>query len=108
MARLLESRGFTILFRNLRLGMLELDLVAQREDLVVVVEVRSRGAGSFQRPLESVTPAKRATLLRAVERLWRERLAAMSAVERVRIDVAGVTPGETGLSIEYIEGAISG
>ena len=108
MARLLESRGFTILFRNLRLGMLELDLVAQREDLVVVVEVRFRGPGSFQRPLESVTPAKRATLLRAVERLWRERLAGMASVERVRIDVAGVTPGEAAPKIEYIEGAIAG
>ena len=107
MARLLEARGFAILFRNLRLGMLELDLVAQREDLVVVVEVRFRGPGSFQRPLESVTPVKRATLLRAVERLWRERLAGMPGVERVRIDVAGVTPGETAPTIEYIEGAIS-
>jgi putative endonuclease len=107
-ARLLESRGFVILFRNLRLGMLELDLVAQREDLVVVVEVRSRGPGSYQKPLESVTPAKRATLLRAVERLWRVHLAAMAGVERLRIDVAGVTPGEPAPRIEYIEGAITG
>jgi hypothetical protein len=35
-------------------------------------------------------------------------LAAMAGVERLRIDVAGVTPGEPAPRIEYIEGAITG
>ncbi len=107
MAALLASRGFALLFRNLRLGALEIDLVAQRDDLVVIVEVRSRGARSFQRPLESVTAAKRGTILRAAERLWRERLAGMPGVARLRIDVAGVTPTAAGPRIEYVEGAIT-
>ena len=32
---------------NLRIGRLELDVVARRADLIVVVEVRFRGAGSW-------------------------------------------------------------
>ncbi len=86
----LFAGGFSILARNLRLGRLELDVVARDGDLVVVVEVRTRGRGSFVGPFESVTRAKRARLARAVERLWTERLARTPGVERVRVDVAAV------------------
>lgn len=44
-ARYLEREGFRILWRNVRIGALEVDLVAKQEDLVVIVEVRSRGQG---------------------------------------------------------------
>jgi putative endonuclease len=104
----LVARGFAMIGRNVRLGRLELDLVARRGDLVVVVEVRTRGLGSFQGPFESITPSKRARLLRAVEQLWRNRLAAMPAVERVRIDAAAVTFDLGRTRVEYVEGAISG
>ncbi len=104
----LEAEGFSILARNLRLGHLEIDLVARRGPLVVVVEVRTRGPGSFVGGLASVTRQKRQRLLRAADRLWRSRLAKMPDVERMRIDVAAVTfeGGET--RVEYIEGAITG
>ena len=74
----------------------------------MIVEVRTRGKGSFTSALESVTPRKRDRLLRATDRLWREKLSKLAGVERVRIDVAAVTfDGET-TSVEYIEGAIVG
>jgi putative endonuclease len=102
------ARGFEILARNLRLGALEVDLVARKEALAVVVEVRTRGPGSYQRALESITPKKRATILRAAERLWRERLAKIDGIERLRIDVAAVTLTPDDTHVEYIEGAITG
>jgi putative endonuclease len=102
----LVVRGFSILGRNVRLGALELDIVARQGSLVAVVEVRTRGRTSHQGPFESVGASKRARLRRAVQRLWRETLEAMKDVERVRIDVAAVTfeGGET--RVEYVEGAI--
>ncbi|HZU82781.1 MAG TPA: YraN family protein [Polyangiaceae bacterium] len=103
----LVARGFSVLARNLRLGRLELDVVARRGGLIVVVEVRTRGPGSFERAFESVSRTKRARLARAVERLWRERLARMPSVDRVRIDVAAVTFEEQRTLVEYIEGALS-
>lgn len=59
-------------------------------------------------PLASITPKKRDTLLRAAERLWRERLATMTQIERVRIDVAGVTFDGESATIDYVAGAIVG
>jgi putative endonuclease len=104
---LLVARGFDILARNLRLGALEIDLVARLGPLVAVVEVRSRGTSSYQRALASITPKKRATLLRAAERLWRERISKMADVERLRIDVAAVSFARGETHVEYIEGALT-
>jgi putative endonuclease len=104
----LVAHGFALMARNLRLGALELDIVARRGGLVVVVEVRTRGGGSLQGPFESISPTKRARLVRAVERLWRERLADMPDVERVRIDAAAVTFDRDETRVEYVPGAVSG
>jgi putative endonuclease len=96
------------LFTNLRVGSLELDLVAQQGPLVVVVEVRTRGPGSLTSALQSITPQKRSRLLRATERLWRGRLSRRTDVERVRIDVAAVRFEGDETEVEYVEGAIVG
>ncbi len=104
----LEARGFRLLARNLRLGALELDLVMKQGPLVAIVEVRTRGPGSFTGPFASVTHTKRVRLLRAAERLWRDTLRGMRDVERVRIDVAAVKFDQDRAHITYQAGAIVG
>ena len=107
-ARALLANGFRILWRNLRIGALELDLVAQRGDLVVVVEVRARGPGAFEKPLASLTHSKRRTLLRATRALWKGRLERRADVQRLRIDIAAVTRHRDGnSSLEWIAGALT-
>ena len=49
----LARQGLTILATNLRLGRLELDVVARDGDTIVVVEVRHRGASAWQTGMES-------------------------------------------------------
>jgi putative endonuclease len=102
----LIADGFRVLWRNVRIGSLEIDLVAKKDDLVVVVEVRTRGPGSFEKPLESVTITKRRMLLRAVRGLWRGRLKKMPDVLRVRIDVVAVDLENDG-EVEWIKGAFT-
>ncbi len=102
----LVADGFRLLWRNLRLGPLELDIVAKKGDLVVIVEVRTRGPGSFEGPLASISRTKRRALLRASRGLWRGRLSKMPDVMRVRIDVAAVTLGDPP-EVEWIHGAIT-
>ena len=107
-ANALVSNGFRLLWRSLRSGALEIDIVAKKDDLVVIVEVRTRGAGSFEKPLASISRTKKKTLLRASRALWKGRIAKMSEVRRVRIDVAAVTRDEAGaFHIEWIAGAIT-
>ncbi|MFO0738093.1 MAG: YraN family protein [Labilithrix sp.] len=99
----LVSAGFDILWRNRRLGPLELDIVAQQGELVAIVEVRFRGEGAFDGPLESMTLQKQRRLLRAARELWRRELRQRRDVRRVRIDVIAVT----GDSVEWIKGAVT-
>jgi putative endonuclease len=101
-----ELHGFSVLTTNLRLGPLELDLVARKGGLVVIVEVRARGRGAYESALASVSVTKRRHLLRATERLWRARLVHDRSVERVRIDVAAVTFDDGVATVEYIPGAV--
>ena len=104
----LRANGFQVLWQNLRIGALELDLVAKKGDLVVVVEVRARGPGSYEKPLASISRTKRRTLLRGVRALWKGRIAKMPDVKRVRIDVAAVTrDAEGAMTIEWIAGAFT-
>ena len=65
-ARWYQRRGFSVVARNFRTRMGELDLVAARKDLVVVVEVktRSRDAG-FGTPGEAVDRYKQQRVIRA-------------------------------------------
>jgi putative endonuclease len=102
----LFASGFWILARNLRLGPLELDIVARKGTLLVVTEVRTRGPGALVGAFESVTPTKRARLARAVERMWRDQSVSIADVLRVRIDVAAVTFQGTTTRIEYAAGAL--
>ena len=105
-ADLLIDRGFDILARNLRLGRLEIDLVARDGSLVVMVEVRARGASAYERPLASLASKKRMRLLHAAERLWRAHLARMPGVTRMRIDAASVDLRTEPPRIDYVEGAL--
>lgn len=104
----LAADGFRILWRNVRIGPLEIDLVAKKDDLVIIVEVRSRGPGALEGPLASITWKKRRLLLRAAHGLWRGRLKKMPDVRRVRIDVIAITsPPCEAPRVEWIRGAIT-
>lgn len=99
--------GFGVLWRNVRIGPLEIDLVAKKDDLVIIVEVRSRGPRAFEGPLASMTWGKQRMLLRAARGLWRGRLKKMPDVLRVRIDVIAIRSTAAGHELEWIRGAVT-
>jgi len=101
----LAERGLVILDTNVRLGHLELDIVAREEDTVVVVEVRTRGDTAWQTGMESIVHTKAMRVRTAGERLWRKRFQRDPTVNRMRFDVAIVTYDRHGRpSIEYARG----
>jgi putative endonuclease len=104
-ARLLVERGFHIVATNLRLSYLELDVVARRDDLVVVVEVRSRSASSWTSGFGSLDGKKRYRIRLAGQRLWERRYRHDASVRRMRFDAASVVFGPAGPEIEYVEAA---
>lgn len=74
--------------------------------VIVVIEVRTRGPGSWQRALDSVDIRKRARVRTAGERLWRDRFKRDASVERMRFDIAAVEIHPDGTAtIEHVKAA---
>jgi putative endonuclease len=86
----LEDHGYRILDRNLRVGRLEIDILARHGDAAVVVEVRTRGAGAWQSALASIGHDKQLRLRRAGQILWSRRFRHDPDVKTLRFDVAAV------------------
>ncbi len=97
----LERRGFAIVGRNVRVGRLELDVIAQRGSLVVFCEVRARVNSGIAAPYESIDRRK-------IERVRRAALGWLAAREGprvdVRFDVASIVLGPP-LRMDYFESA---
>jgi putative endonuclease len=105
-ARELVARDWLVLGRNVRVGRLEIDVVARQGSVVAIVEVRTRGRTSWQGPLASVNASKRARLRTAGERLWRARFIHDASIERMRFDIAAVTFTPEGeAQVEYVTAA---
>lgn len=92
-AQHLESKGYRIVGRNVRVGRLEIDLIATRGGLMVFVEVRTRRVGSLVHPAQTFDAEKRARIRRAAVG-W---LSTSEARPRgVRFDAAAVVAGGPG------------
>ena len=101
----LQNSGYAVIGRNVRVGHLEVDIVARKGSVIAVVEVRHRGPSSWQSAFESISETKQQRLRRAADRLWRERFVHDSSIERIRFDVASVSFDEGQPNVDYIEGA---
>jgi putative endonuclease len=102
--RFLEMHGYTIWGRNVRLGPLEIDIVAIENRVVVVIEVRTRRSGALVSPFASLGPKKRSRLRRAGQRLWARYFRMSVEVDRLRYDVAAVYTHGGQTCIEYHRG----
>jgi putative endonuclease len=88
-ARRLVAAGMTVLARNWRCGRTgEIDIVAQESDVLVVCEVKTRRADSFEHPMAAVTRAK-AERLRRLAACWLGQFGGPPP-GGVRIDLVGV------------------
>ena len=81
-ATFLEARGLTIVARNYRCRLGEIDLVARDGGTTVFVEVRRRASSSFGGAAASITSAKRLKLLKAA----RHYLSRLSTMPECRFD----------------------
>jgi putative endonuclease len=68
----LSRRGYVIRDRNWRCPEGEMDIIAEHDGWLVFVEVRTRRGRRLGSPEESITHAKRTTLIRVAERYLTE------------------------------------
>ena len=99
--RHLVASGMTVLERNWRCELGEIDIVARSGDVLVVVEVKTRATDTFGSPLEAVT-ARKAFRLRRLAARWLADHPVTPA--EVRIDVIGVLlPARGAPQVDHLE-----
>ena len=96
-ANYLERHGATILARNYRCRLGEIDLVAREGAVLVFVEVRMRSGGDFGGALESITRHKQRRITAAASMYLRQ----FSEPPRCRFDVVAMQYGD----IHWLKGA---
>lgn len=102
-AQQLKKNGYTLLARNLRRPYGEIDIIAQRDDRVCFVEVKTRRSTAMP-PTCLVPPSKQ----RKISLVARAFIAEHSLhTVTCQFDVALVTPINDTLEIEYIPNAFT-
>jgi putative endonuclease len=99
----LKNKGYKILARNLFFAFGEIDILAEKDRSIVIVEVktvRGCGFGLAQDLVRFAKQNKLRLLARAVEQQYPNRT--------VRIDVIAIDFSESEPKIEHIESAVEG
>lgn len=101
-AQFLEEKGYTILERNYRYGHGELDIIAEKDGMLIFIEVKTKKFGDFGDPIYWITRGKQ----KQMGRIARGYLYERNITDRdCRFDVVLVT-WEQGLwKIDLIENA---
>ena len=85
----LQERGYAIRARNYHDRYGELDIVAEKDGVLVIVEVKYRSGTRFGSPLEAVTPQKQRRICRAAMGYF--AACGFGAEQACRFDVIGIT-----------------
>ena len=100
-AAYLMARGYTIRDRNWRIGHKELDIVAQKNGTLAIIEVKARRTDRYGDAIDAVTDDKIRKIVQAAHAYVRYHRLDLS----VRFDIIAIT-GEPGhQTIEHIEDA---
>ena len=101
----LLANGYRIRERNFRVRTGEIDIVAERGDVLAFVEVRCRRGDTMGTAIESLTPAKQRRLVGLADAYdqVRDGLPEQRRIDLIAIDFG---PGGRLLSLQHVEGAV--
>ncbi len=103
-AEFLGGRGYHIIETNYRCPEGEIDIVAQHDDSLVFVEVRTKQSQKYGTPEESITPVKKERMRLAAAR-YREAHNDLPEQWRIDVVVLELSRGRP-TRIELIENAV--
>ena len=100
-AAYLEENGYKILERNWTFQKAEIDIIAQKENILAIVEVKTRSSIDFGLPQDFVKPKKIQLLVKAVN----EYVTSNDLEVAVRFDIIAIFKENKDYKIEHIEDA---
>ena len=97
----LIKNGYQILEKNYRYLKAEVDIIAQKENILAVVEVKTRSTDYFGDPQDFVNPKKIKLLLSAIDYYVIEK----DLDVEVRFDIIAIIHKNNNTKIEHLEDA---
>lgn len=97
----LQEKGYQILERNYRYLKAEIDIIAQKQDLLVVVEVKSRSSNHLQEILETVNEKKKRLLIQAADHY----VTTLDLDVEVQFDIITILKNQNKYVLEHLEDA---
>lgn len=100
-AAFLQQNGYTILETNWTFQKAEIDIIAQKNNILAVIEVKTRSSVEFGLPQDFVKPKKIQLLVKAVH----EYVVSNELDVEVRLDIIAIHKKNDDFEIEHIEEA---
>lgn len=101
-AEFLTAKNYKVLARNFRYQRAEIDIIAEFENVIIIVEVKARSYDTLIEPQEAVTKKKIKSIVLCTDYFLSEN----KIDKEVRFDIITVLPDVTGkLQITHIENA---
>ncbi|WP_439130217.1 YraN family protein [Polaribacter sp.] len=97
----LIKNGYKILEKNYRYLKAEVDIIAQKNDTLAAIEVKTRTSSYFGNPEEFVNPKKIKLLISAIDHYVVER----DLDVEVRFDIIAIITNKKETKIEHLEDA---
>ena len=97
----LIKKGYTIKERNWHFKKAEIDIIAQLENILIAVEVKTRSTDVFGDPQEFIKPKQKNLLITAMN----EYVISKDLDVDVRFDVIGIIKNQKETKIEHLEDA---
>lgn len=98
----LKRNGYKILIRNFRFKQNEIDIIAEKDNLIIIVEVKARSTDVFLLPQEAVTKAKIKSIVSAANHYLEE----FNKDQEARFDIISVLPDDNkNLIVNHIKDA---
>ena len=101
-AEYLEEQGYRILERNFHVRSSEIDLIAEKDDLLAFVEVKMRRSEKFGLPEEAVDQRKQSRIIAAAEIYLQSH---PHPTHDIRFDIIAISGKEREQTIRHIEDA---
>lgn len=95
------SKGYKIRHTNWRCGKLELDIIAEKDNILIVVEVKTRSSSHFGNPEEAINTGKIRKIIQATE----EYIFRHNWEGETRFDIISVVPQGKAFIVYHIEDA---
>lgn len=97
----LLKEDYKIVERNYRFDKAEVDIIAQKDDILAIIEVKTRSTKDFGNPQDFVKPKQIKNLVKAVN----EYVIENNLQLEVRFDIIAVVKEKSGFSIEHLPNA---